>query len=64
LCENEYKNFLKNQIYAHYPDIEIHEIDDYLKNIPDDKIVCSTVGLEKHFLYPIKNFVELQESSS
>ncbi len=64
ICENEYNHFLKNQIYAHYPDVEIHEIDDYLANIPNEKIAFSTVWLEKHYLYPIKNFVELQESSS
>lgn len=64
ICENEYINFLKNQIYAHYPDIEILQVQDYLENIPNDKITVSTVGLEKHYLYPIKNFVELQESSS
>lgn len=64
VCETEYENFLKNQIYAHYPNIEIKNTQDYLEAIPNDKIVYSHVELEKHYLYPIKNFVELQESSS
>jgi hypothetical protein len=34
----KYKNFLKNQIYAHYNDVEILEISDYLENIPNDKL--------------------------
>lgn len=64
ICENEYKNFLKNQIYAHYPNIEINETLDYFENIPNEKIIYTNVWLEKHYLYPIKNFVELQESST
>ena len=35
---SKYANFLKNQIYAQYNDIEIYEVWDYLENIPDSKI--------------------------
>jgi len=34
----KYTNFLKNQIYAHYNDIEIIQVGDYFEKVPDDKI--------------------------
>lgn len=64
VCENEYVTFLKNQIYAHYSSIEIHEMNDYLVNVPDDKIYVWEVGLEKHFYYQVKNFIEIQENGT
>lgn len=64
VCENEYKNFLKNQIYAHYSNIEIHEMWDYLENVPNDKIFVWVVWQEKHFYYQVKNFVEIQENGT
>lgn len=64
VCETDYVNFLKNQIYAHYSNIEIIEIDDYLKNIPNDKLLVWKLALEKHYLYPIKTFSELQEKET
>ena len=63
VCENELVNFVKNQIYAHYNNVEIKEVWDYLENIPNDKIIIWKTSLEKHFLYPIKDFTQLQEKS-
>lgn len=60
----KYTNFLKNQIYAHYNDVEIFEVGDYLEWIPDDKIYVSKVHLSNHFLFPIKTFTQLQEDGS
>ncbi|MCH2188228.1 type IV secretion system DNA-binding domain-containing protein [Candidatus Gracilibacteria bacterium] len=60
----KYQNFLKNQIYAHYNDVEISEVGDYLEHIPSDKIFIGQAGLTKHQLYPIKTFTELQEDGS
>ncbi len=56
----KYTNFLKNQIYAHYNSVEIYEVDDYLADIPDEKVLVGEVAQAKHFLYPIKTFTELQ----
>ena len=56
----KYTNFLKNQIYAHFNDVEIKEVNDYLAKIPDNKMMIGEVGHSKHFLYPIKTFTELQ----
>ncbi len=64
VCENQYVNFLRNQIFAHYPNIEILETRDYLWVIPNDKMFVWRVWLEKNSLYPIKNFSEIQENSS
>ncbi len=59
-----YSNFIKSQIYAHYSNIEIIEVWDYLENIPDDKIIIWEVQMEKHFIYPIKTFTQIQENST
>lgn len=65
VSEKQYVNFLKNQIYAHYPNIEIlNDVSDYLTNIPNDKIHLWKVVLQKPSIFPIKSFWELQESSS
>jgi len=53
----KYKNFLINQIYAQYTDVEINEVWDYLANIPDDKINIWVVSLKKHEFYPIIDFI-------
>ncbi len=60
----KYKNFLINQIYAHFSNVEILEVWDYLENIPNNKIVVWKVSLAKYFLYPIKTFTELQWEST
>lgn len=60
----KYANFLSNQIYAHYTDVEIIEVGDYLENIPDSKIHIWKLSLAKHHYYPIKTFTELQEAAS
>ena len=64
VCEAMYENFIKNQIYAHYSNVEIYNIDNYLDNIPNDKLLIWKVWLEKHYIFPIKNFTEIQDSSS
>lgn len=64
VCPEKYKNFLKNQIYAHFNDIEINEVDDYLKWIPNDKLYVWNLWFTKHNYYPIKDFSELQEIGS
>ncbi len=64
VCPKKYSNFLSNQIYAHYNDVEIFEVGDYMKNIPDSKINIWKVWLKKHHYFPIKSFTELQEEAS
>lgn len=64
ITPEKYKNFIKNQIFAHFNDVEIVEISDYLSKIPDDKITVWNVWFTKHNYYPIKNFIEIQEAWS
>lgn len=56
ICPSKYVNFLKNQIYAHYNNVEIYEVSDYLKNIPDDKITVGKITSRKHYFYSLKTF--------
>ena len=60
----KYANFLSNQIYAHYSNVEIIEVWDYLKSIPNSKIQIWKIWLKKHSYFPIKSFTELQEEAS
>lgn len=60
----KYKSFLINQIYAHYNNVEIYEVADYMEKIPDSKISVWKINLRKDFLYPIKSFTELQWENS
>lgn len=64
ISPTQYTSFLKNQVYAHFNDIEIHEVGDYFEQIPDNKIYVAWLKLKKFFLYPIKTFSELQELGS
>jgi len=60
----KYANFLSNQIYAHYNNVEIVEVWDYLKSIPNSKIQIWKIWLKNHSYFPIKSFTELQEEAS
>ena len=60
ISPRKYTNFFKNQIYAHYNNVQMSEVVDYLEPIPNDKIIVWEVVSSKHFLYPIKTFTELQ----
>jgi len=64
ISPSEYTNFLKNQVYAHFNDVEIYEVGDYFEQVPNDKLFVSQLKLKKFFLYPIKTFTELQELGS
>jgi len=64
ISPSKYTNFLTNQIYAHYNDVEITVVWDYLEKIPNNKIHIWKLKLDKHFFYPIKSFTELQEEAS
>jgi len=62
VAPSTYVNFLKNQIYAHYPNVEMYESEDYLTQISDDHLSVGQVGLSKNALFPIKNFSDIQEN--
>ena len=56
ICPPKYENFLKNQIYAHFNNVEIGEVSDYLEKVPNDKISVGRVHTKKHFFYSLKTF--------
>ena len=56
ISPKKYVNFLSNQIYAHFSNVEIYEVGDYLRDVPADKIAACELQTQKHFLYSIKTF--------
>ncbi len=58
ICPVEYKTFLKNQIYAHYTNVEINEIKDYLDKVPNDKIYIWRLKLKKHNFFSLRDFTQ------
>lgn len=61
VVESKLWDFFKNQIYAHYSNVEIREVSDYLDIVPNDKIIVGELWLEKNYIYPINIFSKLQE---
>ena len=55
---------VESQIYSQYPEVEIAEVDDYTKYIPEDipnqawKMWGGEFGLAKENFYPIKTYVD------
>ena len=54
-------------IYAHYPDAEISEAEDYTKNIPDvypnetHEVWGSEVTLKKDPIFPIRTYIDFED---
>jgi hypothetical protein len=61
-----FKKMIESQIYAHYPEVEITEVDDYTKNIPLDipnenwQMWGAEFVLEKEDVYPIKTYMDFK----
>lgn len=60
-----HKNLVEAQIYSQYPEVEIHEVEDYINNIPSygtpgsDWLMWGTeFKLSKDDAYPIKTYVD------
>ncbi|MFZ2303282.1 MAG: hypothetical protein WAV98_00645 [Minisyncoccia bacterium] len=59
-----YKNVIEAQLYAQYPDIEIHEVPDYTRYVDyrgkkgDWEMISSEYALTKADAYPIKTYVD------
>ncbi len=61
--KKKFKNMVETQLYAHYPGIEVHELDiDYTAEIPWDEsrfqYFSIHMGLKKADAYPIKTYIE------
>ncbi len=60
IVDEEYAEFLENQIYAHYPNVEIHQVDDY---IPKGNGFIGKLKLVKPYIFPIKIYTDFKEKS-
>lgn len=59
-----YKNVIEAQLYAQYPDVEIHEVPDYTRYVDyrgkngDWEMISTEYKLAKEDAYPIKTYVD------
>lgn len=60
VVDSAYTEFLENQIYAHYPNIEIRKVEDY---IPKSAGYIGKLGLLKSYISPIKIYTDFKEKS-
>lgn len=63
ICPKAYTNFLKNQVYGQFSNVEIHEVKDYLYTIPNNKITVGNIGYTKHTYFSLKTFDILSENT-
>jgi hypothetical protein len=56
------KDFVEGQIYAQYPSVEIHEVDDYAQqvNVVSKSYAVCELALNKPEVYPIKQFTDFE----
>ena len=67
----KYRNLLESAIYAHYPNAEINEVEDYIKNLPQyepgksyyDVFGCE-FKLKKEDAYPIRTYKAFEHQAS
>jgi hypothetical protein len=66
----KYQYVVENAIYAQYPDAEITEVEDYVKDIPDNypndthEVFALDYKLVNHWSYPIRTYEEFEHSIS
>ncbi len=50
----------KNQVYAHFPNVEIHTVGEYF---PSSEPLCTEMKLAKEYIRPIKIYTDLKDRS-
>ncbi len=61
ITTEEYKDLIQNQIYAHFPNVEIREVKEYLNE--DSNFFIWKVSLIKEYFYPIKIYTNFKEKT-
>lgn len=56
----QYKDLVKSQLYAQYPDLEIDSTSDYL-SIKDSEIAVGELRMKKNSVNPLKTYKNMQE---
>jgi hypothetical protein len=56
------KDFVQGQIYAQYPNVEIHEVEDYMQKVDmsASNYAITDLALTKPDVYPIKQFTDFE----
>ncbi len=61
---SQHREFIESQFYSQFPNIEIHEVEDYSQGVRYDPEVTNVWGmeyvLEKPDAYPIKTYVDFE----
>lgn len=63
-AQKNFKNLIEAQIYSQYPQVEVHEVDDYVREIPYDptkadwELWAAELKFLKEDAYPIKTYVD------
>jgi len=66
----QWRDLIESSIYSQYPDAEITEVEDYVKDAPEKypndthNIWGTEVVLEKHWVYPIKTYEHFEDQVS
>ena len=60
-CPVNYKNLIEGQIYAHYPNVEIFEEDDYIRDETETNIVGTELTFTDPDVYPIKRYPQFED---
>ncbi len=69
-CLESHRAVIQAQIYAHYPEAEISEVDDYTSQLPalapndEYEVNGQELGLTKEDVYPIRTYQEFEEEHS
>lgn len=67
----KHRNMIEAAVYAHYPDVEVTEVQDYINRLPPTiqelkkagyELFGNELKLAKHDAYPIRTYVDFEEN--
>ena len=65
--QTRFRDVIEAGIYAHYPDAEIFEVEDYVTNFPSEfpdeeyEMWGGEITLDRHYMYPIRTYVDFED---